>query len=255
MKNTTYYNASRSARRPAIYHGARSVGSRPRHPRPLPELLHLLLDADVRLPRQVDAQHNHLLGAVTGVDGIKTGYIHDSGFNIVTSVRRAGRDIVAVEFGGRTANARDARVRGLIESNIMTAAVKRTAPPMVEGWETAEAAAKPKVAPDKELPAPAAPVRVAAPAAPAPEPEAPVAEAPTPGSTDPIKPNAVKTFTVRAANIQIASLSPLPSDSRKLMPAPATANAASVTTVSTVKNDSPSLPPPPGAKPGVLGVL
>jgi D-alanyl-D-alanine carboxypeptidase len=33
--------------------------------------------------------HNHLLGAVTGVDGIKTGYIRESGFNIVTSVRRA----------------------------------------------------------------------------------------------------------------------------------------------------------------------
>ena len=52
--------------------------------------------------------HNHLLGSVEGVDGIKTGYIHDSGFNIVTSVRRDNRHIVAVVFGGRTANARDA---------------------------------------------------------------------------------------------------------------------------------------------------
>ncbi|HEY5084854.1 MAG TPA: D-alanyl-D-alanine carboxypeptidase family protein, partial [Rhizomicrobium sp.] len=40
--------------------------------------------------------HNHLLGSVPGLDGIKTGYIHDSGFNIVTSVRRNGRHIVAV---------------------------------------------------------------------------------------------------------------------------------------------------------------
>ena len=47
--------------------------------------------------------HNHLLGSVDGVDGIKTGYIHDSGFNIVTSVHRDGRHIVAVVFGGRTA--------------------------------------------------------------------------------------------------------------------------------------------------------
>ena len=28
--------------------------------------------------------HNHLLGSVPGLDGMKTGYIHDSGFNIVT---------------------------------------------------------------------------------------------------------------------------------------------------------------------------
>ena len=32
--------------------------------------------------------HNHLLGKVEGVDGIKTGFTRDSGFNLVTSVRR-----------------------------------------------------------------------------------------------------------------------------------------------------------------------
>ena len=48
--------------------------------------------------------HNHLLGAVDGVDGIKTGYIHESGFNIVTSVRRGNHHIIAVVFGGRTAS-------------------------------------------------------------------------------------------------------------------------------------------------------
>ncbi len=82
--------------------------------------------------------HNHLLGVVDGVDGIKTGYIRDSGFNIVTSVHRANRRIIAVMFGGRTAEARDVRVRALIDSNINVAAVKRTAPLMVEGWENAE---------------------------------------------------------------------------------------------------------------------
>jgi len=61
--------------------------------------------------------HNRLLGSVDGVDGIKTGYIHDSGFNIVTSVNRNNRHIVAAVFGGRTASARDARVRSLIEQH------------------------------------------------------------------------------------------------------------------------------------------
>src|SRR5712691_1228657 len=77
--------------------------------------------------------HNHLLGSIEGVDGIKTGYIHDSGFNIVTSVRRGNRHIAAVVFGGRTAEARDARMRSMIDNNINVASLKRTAPPMLEG--------------------------------------------------------------------------------------------------------------------------
>ncbi|PTW61487.1 D-alanyl-D-alanine carboxypeptidase [Breoghania corrubedonensis] len=58
--------------------------------------------------------HNHLLGRVKGVDGIKTGYIRASGFNLVTSVRDKGRHIVAVVFGGRTGRSRDAQMRQLI---------------------------------------------------------------------------------------------------------------------------------------------
>ncbi|WP_321503054.1 D-alanyl-D-alanine carboxypeptidase [Breoghania sp.] len=58
--------------------------------------------------------HNRLLGRVNGVDGIKTGYIRASGFNLVTSVRKDGRHIVAVVFGGRTGASRDAQMRTLI---------------------------------------------------------------------------------------------------------------------------------------------
>ena len=62
--------------------------------------------------------HNHLLGRIPGVDGMKTGYIHDSGFNIVVSMRRGPRHILAVVFGGRTASVRDARVVSLIDDTI-----------------------------------------------------------------------------------------------------------------------------------------
>jgi D-alanyl-D-alanine carboxypeptidase len=190
--------------------------------------------------------HNHLLGVIDGLDGIKTGYIHDSGFNIVTSVRRNNRDIVAVVFGGRTANERDARVRSLIDSNINIASAKRTAPLMAEGAEVAEAKDAKKDIPEKASPAPPAPASANV-----------ASNGPPVGSTEPIKPNAVKTFTVHPGTMRTASLSPLPSDNRKLAPAPATANHASVTTVATVKSETPALPvlPPPGAKPGVLGVL
>ena len=183
--------------------------------------------------------HNHLLGRVDGVDGIKTGYIRDSGFNIVTSVRRGKRHIVAVVFGGRTGSARDARARSLIANNINIASIKRTAPPIAEGTAMAE----------MKLPAkPPTPTQD-----PRENDDQVAANAPELGSTAPIKPTAVKTVNVQPGPVRTAALSPLPSGSRKLMPAPATAKPASVTTIATLKSDLP--PPPVGAAPGVLGVL
>lgn len=60
--------------------------------------------------------HNNLIGRVNGVDGIKTGYINASGFNLVTSVKRDGRKIVAVVMGGKTAAQRDAHMVQLINT-------------------------------------------------------------------------------------------------------------------------------------------
>ncbi len=60
--------------------------------------------------------HNKLLGRVAGVDGIKTGYTHASGFNLLTSVHQGGRHLVAVVLGGRTGGQRDAAMRTLIAS-------------------------------------------------------------------------------------------------------------------------------------------
>ena len=73
--------------------------------------------------------HNRLLGRVKGVDGIKTGYTQASGFNLVTSVRRDRRHIVAVVIGGRTGHSRDAFMRKLIREYIDDASRVRTAQP------------------------------------------------------------------------------------------------------------------------------
>jgi D-alanyl-D-alanine carboxypeptidase len=59
--------------------------------------------------------HNDMLGRVEGVDGIKTGYIRASGYNIVTSVRAGGRSLVIVVMGADSARARNAHVEELIE--------------------------------------------------------------------------------------------------------------------------------------------
>ena len=75
--------------------------------------------------------HNRLLGTVKGVDGIKTGYIRASGFNLVTSVKRDGRHIVAVVMGGRTGKSRDAHMKNLIGRYLKTATKGRRQTPLV----------------------------------------------------------------------------------------------------------------------------
>jgi D-alanyl-D-alanine carboxypeptidase len=83
--------------------------------------------------------HNHLLGQVEGMDGIKTGYTRASGFNLLTSVRRHGHHIVAVVMGGKTAYTRDRIMAGLIEEHIGGGSSVRTAADVAEDPRASEA--------------------------------------------------------------------------------------------------------------------
>ena len=89
--------------------------------------------------------HNHLLGRVEGVDGIKTGYTRASGFNLVTSLRRDNRHIVAVVLGGASAGSRDARMRKLIDQYLRVASTKRTGPMVAEAAGSQADTVAPKV--------------------------------------------------------------------------------------------------------------
>ena len=120
--------------------------------------------------------HNRLLGRVEGVDGIKTGYTRASGFNLITSMRRSGRHIVAVVLGGSSGGERDARMRTLIESHIKTAALKKPGTAVAAAPEPAPAEPRAARFAVASAPAPkptpaAAPVPKTAPA-PAPKAEA-----------------------------------------------------------------------------------
>jgi D-alanyl-D-alanine carboxypeptidase len=98
-----------------------------------PQYYHFFSTHSFTYRGQAHRNHNHLLGQVEGVDGIKTGYTNASGFNLLTSVRRGGRRIVAVVLGGRTGAARDRIMAGLIAQNISGADTVRTARPISEG--------------------------------------------------------------------------------------------------------------------------
>ncbi|MEX6505974.1 D-alanyl-D-alanine carboxypeptidase family protein [Jiella sp. M17.18] len=86
---------------------------------------------------------NHLLGKVEGVDGLKTGYINDSGSNLVATAIRHGRRIFVVVLGGRTARARDREVTALIDQYLGPAeappgvGVAMTFPP-ADGYDDGE---------------------------------------------------------------------------------------------------------------------
>ena len=115
--------------------------------------------------------HNRLLGRIKGVDGIKTGYTRASGFNLVSSVSRGNRRIVAVVLGGKTGRARNAQMTRLIKKYLPRATRGRS--------KTLIAKAQPlyskvtrtaKVTPKKVIKV--APVKIAAVALPTNRPEA-----------------------------------------------------------------------------------
>lgn len=59
--------------------------------------------------------HNRLLGAYDGIDGIKTGYIQASGFNLVASAKRNGRRLIGVVFGANSPAERSHTMIGLLD--------------------------------------------------------------------------------------------------------------------------------------------
>lgn len=70
---------------------------------------------------QVHANHNHLMEHYAGMDGIKTGYIRASGFNLVASAVRDDTRLIGVVFGGRSAVSRDNQMESLLDDGFALA--------------------------------------------------------------------------------------------------------------------------------------
>ena len=58
--------------------------------------------------------HNHLLGALEGCDGLKTGYFSKAGFSIVATAQRDNVRLVTVVLGSRFRNTRDRQAKSLL---------------------------------------------------------------------------------------------------------------------------------------------
>ncbi len=69
----------------------------------------------IRHGRQVMRSQNALLERFAGADGMKTGFICASGFNMVASATRNGRTLIAVVLGERSSLARAESAAGLLD--------------------------------------------------------------------------------------------------------------------------------------------
>lgn len=70
--------------------------------------------------------HNHLMDRYDGMDGIKTGYIRASGFNLVASAKRGNTRLIGVVFGGHSAVARDNHMATLLDQCFAQAAKEKS---------------------------------------------------------------------------------------------------------------------------------
>ena len=70
--------------------------------------------------------HDHLLDWYPGADGIKTGYIHASGFNLATSAVHDGHRLIGVVLGGISGGVRDREMAALLDQGFASLGVPST---------------------------------------------------------------------------------------------------------------------------------
>ncbi len=71
-----------------------------------PEYAHYFSQPSVKVGKRKLANRNSLIRSMPEADGMKTGYICNSGFNLVASATRGGRKLIAIVFGARSGRAR-----------------------------------------------------------------------------------------------------------------------------------------------------
>ncbi|HBN22539.1 MAG TPA: hypothetical protein DD412_04810 [Holosporales bacterium] len=114
MRHTTFKNASGMPNRGQVT-TARDMATmfRALH-RHFPDYYRYFKHKHFTFRGQKYRAHTRLLGRCHGVDGVKTGFINASGFNLVASAKRENTRLFAVVMGGKTGAWRDRRIENLI---------------------------------------------------------------------------------------------------------------------------------------------
>lgn len=91
--------------------------------------------------------HNRLMSTYKGMDGMKTGFINASGFNLVASAVRGDRRLIGVVFGGRTSVTRNDRMAQLLDAGFAELGVGKDAGTVVVAQNDNDSTTSSKSAP------------------------------------------------------------------------------------------------------------
>lgn len=94
--------------------------------RDFPQYYHFFGERSFKYGKRRYRNTNRLLGRFRGLDGIKTGYIRDAGYNLAASGIRDGRRLFAVVMGGESSKDRNSRISALM--NISFVRLARMSP-------------------------------------------------------------------------------------------------------------------------------
>jgi D-alanyl-D-alanine carboxypeptidase len=83
--------------------------------RDLPEYEYFVHIPAIRYGRRVTPNFNKLIGRFPGADGMKTGFICSSGFNLIASATQNGRRLIAVVLGASSSQMRSIKAIKLLE--------------------------------------------------------------------------------------------------------------------------------------------
>lgn len=117
MKRTRFRNAS------GLYHRSQVTTARDmatlalRIQKDFPQYYHYFKSLKVSWNGRTWNTHNRLMKYFPGADGLKTGYVRASGFNLITSARRGNMHLVGVVMGGRKSRSRDRHMVNILERN------------------------------------------------------------------------------------------------------------------------------------------
>ena len=117
MKSTVFVNPS-GWKNPKQLTTARDMAKLARAlVRDYPRYYHFFATKRFSYKRASIKNHNKLLGSRNGVvvDGIKTGYVAASGYNLAASAKKGKRRLIVVALGGETAKQRDVEVDRLLK--------------------------------------------------------------------------------------------------------------------------------------------
>ncbi|MDR5875177.1 serine hydrolase [Vreelandella gomseomensis] len=124
MRNTTFRNASGLPDDRQITTARDMVTLAVRVMQDFPDYYHYFGLQEFTYRGTRHTSHNRLVRNYPGADGLKTGFIRASGFNVITTAKRGDRRLMGIVMGGFTAQSRDKHMTSLLNRSFVRAALR-----------------------------------------------------------------------------------------------------------------------------------